>query len=134
MTKEEIFNILKEAAGFELDDNNNGFGSIDKTFYTSKVDKTAHSQYYKYPEDYYIQDYINIHYPKMVKLLESLPWEMTIQNPYMPKPEEYPTEDGIYITMMDCNEHEVCTNEFHDGRFCWMNKTHIKWWMKLPEE
>ena len=24
-------------------------------------------------------------------------------------------------------------NEFHDGRFVWMNKTHIKWWMKLPE-
>ena len=124
MTAEEIFYILKEAAGFELDDDNNGFGSINKTF---------KSKYENYPNANYLQEYINEHYPKMVKLLESLPWEKIVLNPRNPKPEEYPTEDGIYITMMDCNEHEVCTNEFHDGRFCWMNKTHIKWWMKLPE-
>ena len=46
---------------------------------------------------------------------------------------EYPTEDGTYITMMDCDEHAVHTNTFKDGRFSWMDRTHIKWWMKLPE-
>ena len=85
------------------------------------------------PEKMTIGEHKYVHYPKMAKLLESLPWEKVVQNPYNPKVDEYPTEDGIYITMMDCNEHEVCTNTFRDGNFSWMNRTHIKWWMKLPE-
>ena len=124
MTKEEIYQILKEAAGFELDNENCGMGSIAKTF---------KSKYEQWPNNNVIQEYINEHYPKMKKLLESLPWDMEVKIPRNPTHEEYPTEDGKYITMMDCNEHEVCTNDFHDGQFAWMNKTHIKWWMKLPE-
>lgn len=117
MTKEEIYSILKFAAGFELDEDNFGSGSIAKTF--------SHSNS--------ITEYMYEHYPKMCEMLESLPWEKEIDNPRNPKRDDYPTEDGIYITMMDCNEHEVCTNTFHDGHFSWMNRTHIKWWMKLPE-
>ena len=116
MNKEEIYGILKEAAGFELDNDKFGFGRINKTF--------------KGDNNY---DYCNFHYPKMKTLLESLPWEKIVQNPYNPKADEYPTEDGEYITMMNCNEHEVCTNTFKNGNFSWMNKTHIKWWMKLPK-
>lgn len=116
MSKEEIFRILKEAAGFVIDNDGFGFGSISRTF--------------KGDNNY---DYCHFHYPKMKTLLESLPWEKIVQNPYDPKSDEYPTEDGIYITMMDANEHEVCTNTFRDGHFVWMNRTHIKWWMKLPE-
>jgi len=115
MNKEEIYKTLKKAAGFELDNNGFGFGSIDKTF--------EGDNNYEY----------SLHYPIMKTLLESLPWEKTVENPYNPEPDEYPTEDGVYITMMDCNEHEVCTNTFRDGHFTWMDRTHIKWWMKLPK-
>ena len=117
MTKEEIYRILKEAAGFELDEDNFATGSIAKTF----------------PHNNSSIKYIGEHYPKMLQMLESLPWEKEINNPRNPNRDEYPTKDGIYITMMDCNEHEVCTNHFHDDHFTWMNRTHIKWWMKLPE-
>ncbi len=124
MTKNEICNILKIATGFELDEDNFATGSISKSF---------KSKYENFPHNDIMQEYINEHYPKMKKMLESLPWEKEIMNPRNPQPNDYPTEEGLYITMMDCNEHEVCTNEFHDGRFAWMNNTHIKWWMKLPE-
>lgn len=124
MSTKEIFDILKEAAGFELDADKFGTGSIDKTF---------KSKYEQWANNNVLQEYINEYYPRCTKILESLPWEKIIVNPRNPKPEEYPSEDGIYITMMDCNEHEVCTNKFHDGHFARMNKTHIKWWMKLPE-
>ena len=124
MTKEEIYNILKIAAGFELDSNNLGIGAINKTF---------KSKYEDFPNNNILQEYINEHYPKMKEMLESLPWEKEIITPRNPKKDDYPTEEGMYITMMDCNEHEVCTNYFHDGHFSYMNKTHIKWWMKLPE-
>ena len=117
MTKKEIFDILKKATNFELKQLSSGpFGS----------GSILHS-----PE-YNDGDYES-HYNKMKNLLESLPWEKVIKNPRLPEIDEYPKEDGIYITMMDCNEHEVCTNKFKDGKFTWMNKTHIKWWMKLPE-
>ena len=124
MTTEKIYNILKINAGFELDTDKFGMGSIAKTF------KPKHGQW---PNNDVVGEYIYEHYPKCAKNLESLPWTCTVKFPRYPSENEYPTEDGIYITMMDCNEHEVCTNKFHDGHFAWMNKTHIKWWMKLPE-
>lgn len=122
MNKEEIYKILKEATNFELEKKDwgySGFGAINRCPQCKEM-----SEY----------EYINIHYPKMVKLLESLPWERIVKYPRNPQiKNEYPTEDGIYITMMDCDEHEVCTNTFKNGSFTWMNCTHIKWWMKLPE-
>lgn len=118
MTKEEIYSILKIAAGFELDSNNLGIGSINKTF---------KSKYEGFLNNNVLQEYMNEHYPKMKEMLESLPWEKEIITPRYPKKDDYPTEEGMYITMMDCNEHEVCANYFHDGHFSYMNETHIKW-------
>jgi len=124
MNKEEIYKILEYAANFKLKKKDcggyYGFGSINRCP-QCQIEKMTMSEY----------EYV--HYPKMAKLLESLPWERVVKYPRNPQIHEYPTEDGIYITMMDCNEHEVCTNTFRDGNFSWMNHTHIKWWMKLPE-
>ena len=122
MTVKEILDTLKIAANFELkkseDGRIDGFGAINRCPQCKNM-----TQY----------DYSYEHYPKMKNLLESLPWEKVIDSPRFPKPGDYPTEDGEYITMMDANEHEVCTNTFKDGNFVWMNRTHIKWWMKLPK-
>ena len=121
MTNKEIFDILKECANFELEKKDWGvhaWGAINVCPECKEMSEAF---------------YCAVHYPNMVKKLESLPWTMIVKNPRNPQDGEYPTEDGTYITMMDCNEHEVCTNIFKDGRFSWMNKTHIKWWMPLPE-
>ena len=117
MTRQEILDILKEGANFSLDEKGYGFGAVNRC----PECKGITSDYYWY-----------VLYPAKTKLLESLPWN-AVKNPRNPLPAEYPSEDGEYITMMDCNEHEVCTNTFRSGRFSWMDKTHIKWWMKLPE-
>ena len=34
----------------------------------------------------------------------------------------------------DDTSRSVYAVAFKDGRFLWMNRTHIKWWMKLPEK
>ena len=121
MTPTEIFNILKEYAGFELKQTEHGVyahGSINQ-----------HPKYRGISEWFYRR----VYYTAASQKLESLPWTKIVKDPRNPRENEYPTEDGVYITMMDCNEHEVCTNEFRDGHFVWMHKTHIKWWMKLPD-
>lgn len=120
MTKKEIFDILKEAANFELKQLGFGLYGYGSISHCPQCKNMSELEY-------------TLHYNKMKNLLESLPWEKVVKNPRHPEVEEYPQEDGTYITMMDCNEHEVCTNEFNDGNFIWMNRTHIKWWMKLPE-
>lgn len=110
-----LITILKKSANFELHENGHGYGAINRC-----------------PEckDMTLKEY-DLHYQKCKQLLESLPWEKIVQNPYNPKADEYPKEDGLYITMMDCNEHEVCTNTFRDGHFIWRDRTHIKWWMPI---
>ena len=123
MNRQEILDILKEGANFTIDDTGHGFGAINH-FPECNTNSEVHMTPYEYHW---------IHYPKMVRLLESLPWNI-VENPRHPKEDEYPTEDGVYITMMDCDEHAVHTNTFKDGKFSWMNRTHIKWWMKLPKE
>lgn len=50
MTKEEIYSILKIAAGFELDSNNLGISSINKTF---------KSKYESFPNNNVLQEYMN---------------------------------------------------------------------------
>lgn len=121
MTPKEIFDILKQCANFELEKEDWGihaWGAINACPECKDMSEAF---------------YCAIHYPNAVKKLESLPWTMIVKSPHNPQDGEYPTEDGTYITMMDCNEHEVCTNTFKDGSFTWMNRTHIKWWMKLPD-
>lgn len=121
MSWQEILDILKECAHFELEEASyglTGFGAINMC-----------------PEcrEMSVEHYRTVHYPHAVQKLESLPWTKIIKDPRSPKAGEYPTKNGTYITMMDCNEHEVCTNMFYDGHFGWMNKTHVKWWMPLPD-
>lgn len=120
MTPKEIFSILKEAANFEIEQLSFG--------------PHAHGSIASCPECKDMNEFeYTLHYKKMKELLEGLPWEKEVHYPRNPEIyDEYPHEDGIYITMMDCNEHEVCTNKYSDGKFSWMNRTHIKWWMKLP--
>ena len=116
----EIFDILKEAANFEIQHCSfgpYGYGSIAHCPQCKGMTREEYS----------------LHYEKMKQLLESIPWKKVVKNPRNPEADEYPKKNGTYITMMDCNEHEVCTNEFKDGQFTWMNKTHIKWWMKLTD-
>ena len=122
MNRQEILDALKEGANFTLDENGHGFGAINNFPECSPKSES--------PMDPFT--YMNIHYPVKARLLESLPWNV-VKNPRMPEENEYPSEDGTYITMMDCGEHEIHTNQFKDGRFSWMDRTHIKWWMKLPE-
>lgn len=118
MIASEIFDRLKEAANFELNENGYGYGAINRCPECKGMSEYEYSSY---------------HYPAMCKILESLPWEHIVKYPRNPQIlDEYPKEDGVYLTMMDCDEHAVCTNTFRNGAFTWMNCTHIKWWMKLP--
>ena len=120
MNRQEILDVLKKAANFTpnfKDGHMYGIGAINMC-----------------PECQYMNSLqYNLHYTKMKNALENLPWDMVVANPRMPKPEEYPQEDGDYITMCDCNEHEVNGNPFHGGRWTIYDGTHVKWWMKLPE-
>ena len=72
----------------------------------------------------------NVHYDKCVKQLESLSWNK-VENPRMLKKNEYPSEDGDYITMLDCDEHSVYRNIFSDGHWLVYDRTHVKWWIKV---
>jgi hypothetical protein len=120
MTEKEIYDILKSSVNFEVEKLSDGtyfgYGNIRRC-------EECIGMTWEY--------YLSHHYPDKVAELESLPWTKVVKDPYNPQPEEYPTEDGEYITMMDCNEHEVYTNTFRDGHFSWMNRTHIKWWMPI---
>lgn len=119
MSSQEIFNFLKKYANFELKKLNGniyGFGSIIRCPECRGASN-----------DVYMQIYHNY-----AEKLESLPWTSVVKDPRSPKEGEYPIKEGVYITMMDCNHHEVCTNTFRNGHFIWMNRTHIKWWMPMP--
>ena len=117
MITNEILQALKEGANFEIKPKGTGYGSISNfPECRNKNGVMTSHQYY-------------IHYEKKKKILESIPWTKVVENPRNPKPEEYPTKDGEYITMLDCNEHEVICNSFRDGRWLLYDKTHVKWWM-----
>lgn len=125
MDAKEILEKLKEGANFELkydeDGCLGGYGAIN-FFDCCKVGGGMTQSWYD-----------NVHYPSRKKILESLPWNV-VENPRNPKIEEYPCEDGDYITMLDCDEHAVWHNVFHDGHWIIYNKTHVKWWMPITEE
>lgn len=125
MNTEEILNKLKEGANFKLErtDNGryNGFGAINR-FDECKIENNPSSSWYN-----------NVHYPAKKKILESLPWTGVVGNPRNPKDGEYPTENGDYITMLDCDEHAVWTNTFRNGHWLVYDRTHVKWWMPMPD-
>ena len=120
MKFEEILGKLKEATNFKMvktDTGYNGWGNISN--FTECRDMTRGGYH--------------MHYERKRRLLESLPWTMEVGNPRNPKEGEYPAEDGRYVTMLDCNEHEVLCNRFEDGRWTLFDRTHVKWWMPIPE-
>jgi hypothetical protein len=125
MTTEEILSKLKEGANFKLECTSsghyNGFGAINR-FDECKTENNPSPSWYN-----------NVHYPTKKKILESLPWTGVVDNPYNPKEGEYPTENGDYITMLDCDEHAVWTNIFRDGHWLIYDRTHVKWWMPMPD-
>jgi hypothetical protein len=123
MTAQEIQDKLLEAANFTLAFKNGfwvGFGSINN-FDCCKMSGGIGPFEYR-----------NYWYPKHKKMLEDLPWHRVVENPRMPKPIEYPTEEGLYLTMLDCDEHAVWVNEFKHGNWTVYDRTHVKWWMPLP--
>ena len=116
MTNEEIIEILRVAAALDVNEDYPS-GSIADSAERDCVTPDV---------------YKKRHYPMMCKMLESLPWTMTVKNPRNPQKDEYPSEEGEYLTMLDCNEHEVCHNTFRDGHWTLYNRTHVKWWMPMP--
>ena len=119
MKPTEIIRILKEAADIDIEYKDGmwqGYGSI------AKCPECKEMSY---------QDYCTKHYPAKKALLESLPWSKTVEHPRCPRPDEYPSEDGDYIVMLDCDEHAVLTNSFRNGRWTVYDKTHVKWWMPI---
>lgn len=124
MEAKEILENLKNGANFNLTIENgklSGHGAISM-FDECKLENNPSQYWYAY-----------VHYPEKKKILESLPWNV-VEHPRNPKIEEYPCEDGDYITMLDCDEHAVWHNVFHDGHWLIYNKTHVKWWMPITEE
>lgn len=114
MEAAEIKGVLANCAGFNFE---HGYGAINRC----KECKEMSQLQYSYE-----------HYPKMKKKLEALPWAKIVEDPRNPKDNEYPTEDGVYLTMLDADEHAVLSNPFREGHFLMYNKTHVKWWMPMP--
>ena len=112
MTRSEILDTLERYGAFTLE---KGWGSIGDVQWGDPI--------YEYAEIY----------RECKEMLESLPWNV-VENPRTPRDCEYPQEDGEYITMLDCNEHHVTVNWFNGGKWTVYNRTHVKWWMKLPEQ
>lgn len=129
MTTKEIIDTLKEGANFHFYKVNkvngfcHGYGAINN-FDECNLDNTPHMTN---------AEYCYLHYPNKKRLLESLPWNI-VEHPRMPKDEEYPFEDGDYITMLDCDEHAILINRFRNGHWVLYNETHVKWWMPFTKE
>jgi hypothetical protein len=124
MDTKEIVRILKTAA-------NMTFESKDGRLYgNGAINRCLECRNEKMIQE----EYCNVFHPKMAKLLESLPWEKTVRSPRNPRIEEYPDKNGQYITMLDCNEHEVLINSYKNGRWSLYDRTHIKWWMPVPTD
>ena len=121
MESKEILKELKDGANFEMEQGLFGYHGWGSITHFKNVGQMTPSEY-------------EAHYNKKKAILESLPWNKVVEDPRNPKPEEYPNEDGEFITMLDCNEHEVMVNRFSNGGFLMYNRTHVKWWMPVPTE
>lgn len=122
MTTEEILQTLKTAANFEMKREDFGWcghGAINNFPECRVLGGMTPNEYAR-------------HYDRNISLLESLPWSKVVEHPRNPRADEYPTEDGEYLTMLDCDEHKILCNTFKDGKWLLYNKTHVKWWMPLP--
>lgn len=119
MEGNEILEVLKRCANFTPTKGKNGYFVGVGTISLCPECATMRSCDYE------------LHYNQYKKELEALPWEKVVENPRLPQKDEYPTENGEYVTMLDCNEHEVLVNTFKNGSWLLYHNTHVKWWMPL---
>jgi len=114
MTGKEIIKILSETVGYKND------GTFVLGNFISSFDKKTLESLHANPDIYH-----NELYPKMKKAVESLPW-ISVHD-YMPDME------GKYLTLLDCNEHEVDCNTYKDRYWHWCHR-HVCYWMPIPED
>lgn len=106
MTNNELLKELYETTGFKL--NEHDYGSISQAA-TNKDESMTNIEYlYEF-------------YPEMKRRIDNLPWQSG-----------KPSKPGNYITVADCNEHEVTYNSFNEnGYWGWLDR-HIIGWMPIP--
>lgn len=119
----KIIDVLKEAAGFKIEKAKRGWLGIGAINRCPQCKCMSQEEYLR-PHG---------HYDTMKEKLESLPWNV-VSDPRNPKPEEYPDKDGQYLVMLDCDEHFIITNEYTNSVWTMYHRTHIKWWMPLPDD
>ena len=124
MDTKEIVKILKTAANMEFEHEDG------RLFGNGAINCCSECRAGKMTQGEYREEF----HPKMAQMLESLPWAKTVSSPRNPRLDEYPNENGEYITMLDCNEHEVLINTFRNGKWTLYDRTHIKWWMPVPTD
>ena len=127
MTIKEIIETLREGGNFRFHKKGNywvGRGGIND-FPECNLNNPNHIHEF---------DYNHYWYPIKKNILESIPWTKIVEHPRQPKKDEYPTEDGEYITMLDCDEHAILINTFRNGTWTLYNETHVKWWMPFTKE
>ena len=127
MTTKEIIEALRDGGNFKFHKKGNfwcGHGGIN-CFDECRLDNPNHMHEF---------DYIHYWYPMKKNILESIPWTKIVEQPRRPKEGEYPTEDGEYITMLDCDEHAILINTFRNGNWTLYHETHVKWWMPFTKE
>ncbi len=121
MDPKELFDTLRQTINFNLEKTDKGIwvggGAINMCPECAGMTRLQY----------------DIHYGKAKNTLESLPWTGKVEHPRSPQPGEYPTEDGEYITMLDADEHYTLINTFRDGHWSLYDRTHVKWWMPLPD-
>ena len=105
MKNKEIIETLKMAIGY----NTNDFciSNIANTFNGTQLSK------------------YQIHYMKMRDAIEKLPW-ISIKD-------KLPDNEEEYLTLLDCNEHEILTNRYRNGYWDMFN-THVCYWMPIPKD
>ena len=106
MTNKELFKELKETTGFKIEENF-GYGTISRAANIANPSMSA-------------VEYLHVFYPEMRRRIDNLPWQTG-----------HPTKPGYYITVADCNEHEITYNWLNEnGYWGWLN-SHIIGWMPV---
>ncbi|WQJ53809.1 MAG: hypothetical protein [Wendovervirus sonii] len=109
MTNKQIIDILTQTVGYKKDF---VLGAIGSSLSKDEFDKMGRIEYLQY-------------YIKMRNMIESLPW-ISVKD-------KLPECDGQYLTLLDCNEHEIDNNWYKDKTWGWC-RTHVQYWMPIPED
>lgn len=118
MTNNELIKALKVAVGYDHEEALKGSGMY-------RIGSALSDDEFMKIVDTYKSEY----YPRVRALIEKLPWIST--NDMLPE------TDGDYLTLLDCNEHEIDVNHirlYPDGNRHWMwCDRHVCYWMPIPE-